>query len=422
MSVIQKIVASEVIDSRGYPTIEGTLFLDNNNFVKTSVPSGFPSGKYDAVELRDSDPKRFHGFGVTTAISYINTLISPKLAGANPFKQQEIDSWLIKADKTKNKSRLGVNTILLVSQLVAKAAAKDQNISLYQYLNHLLLKHHKLEVKLEKIPTPIFALINGGKHANNNLDFQEFQVIPSSSYSYSDGLQVGVEIYHELKNMLQYRNATIAVGEEGGFTPNFASNRDALEILKETIIKINKKIGIDIFLGLNIAATHFYKDQRYIIHDRPNPLKIEEYYKELTKIISEYSLLVVEDPFSQESWNDWKKLNSEISDQAYLVGNDLLESNKERINTAIKEKACSSIVIKPNQVGTISEVLSLIDLAKKNKLSYIFSDRSGETNDAFVADFAVAMQADFVKFGAPCRGERVAKYNRLWEIEKEGII
>jgi len=422
MAVIQKIVASEIIDSRGYPTIEGTLYLDNNIVVKSSVPSNFPPGKYDAMELRDNDVLRFNGFGVNIPISYINTLISPKLVGANPAKQQEIDSWLIKADQTKKKNRLGSNTILLISQLVAKAAAQDQKISLYQYLNQLLFKHHKIEVKMEKIPTPIFSLINGGKHANNNLDFQEFQVIPSSSYSYSNGLQIGVELYHELKNMLQYRGATIAVGEEGGFTPNFASNRDALEILKETIIKVNKKIGIDVFLGLNVASTHFFKDQKYQIHDRPNPLKIEEYYKELIKIIAEYSLLVVEDPFSQESWNDWKKLNSEISDQAYLVGNDLLESNKERVNIAIKEKACSSIVIKPNQVGTISEVLSLIDLAKKNKLSYIFSDRSGDTNDDFVADFAVATQADFVKFGAPCRGERVAKYNRLWEIEKEGII
>lgn len=422
MAVIQKIIASEVIDSRGYPTIEGSLFLDNNIIVKTSVPSNFPIGKYNAVELRDNDPKRFNGFGVTIPISYINTLISPKLIGVNPSKQQEIDAWLIKADNTKNKNRLGSNTILLISQLVAKAAALDQHITLYQYLNQLLLKHHKLEIKLEKIPTPIFSLINGGKYANNNLDFQEFQVIPSSSYSYSDGLQVGVELYHELKNMLQYRNATIAVGEEGGFTPNFASNRDALEILKETILKINKKIGIDVFLGLNIAASHFFKDQKYLLHDHASPLRIEEYYKELTKIISEYSLLVVEEPFNRDSWTDWKKLNSEISDQAYLVGNDLLESNKDRINTAIKEKACSSIIIKPNQVGTISEVLSLIDLAKKNKLSYIFSDRSGETNDDFVADFAVATQADFVKFGAPCRGERVAKYNRLWEIEKEGII
>ncbi len=421
MAKIKTITAYEIIDSRGYPTLEGRLILDSGVAVVSSVPSGTSVGKYEALEVRDNDSQRYNGYGMLRAASYVNDLIGPKLVGVDPSRQQEVDYWLIKADGTKNKSRIGTNVILLVSQLIAKAAAKTQNLPLFVYLNQILRQNYKVDIKIDKIPTPMFNIINGGKHANNNIDFQEYDVIPSSSFSFSKAYQYGVEIFHELRRVLQYRNAAISVGEQGGLTPNFTTNIDALEAIKEAISQRNLRVGSDIFLGLDIAASHFYKDQRYYIKDKPHPLKSNEYFDFIEKMIDRYSLLVVEDPFDQDSWEWWKKITESSSENAYIVGDDLLSTNKDRILMAIKEDACSTILIKPNQTGSISEVLEVVNIAKTNKLNYIVSNRSGETNDPFAADLAVAIQSDFVKFGAPTRGERVAKYNRLWQIEREEL-
>jgi enolase len=421
MANIKKIWAYEIIDSRGYPTIESRLLLDNGLEVTTSIPSGTSVGKYEAVELRDNDPKRFDSKGVLQSVSYINDLIAPKLIGTSPLKQQEIDYWMIHADATKNKNRLGANTILAVSQLLVKASAIDQHLTLFQYINNLYQTITKEKIIIEKIPTPIFNVINGGKHANNALDFQEYQIIPTSSLSFSQAYQMGVELFHELKKVLQYRNADVTVGEEGGLTPNFGSNLDPFEVLNQTIMQKDLKVGFDVFLGTDIAASHFYKNDRYVVKDKSHPLTREEYLQFLINLTKTYSILYLEDPLYEDDWDSWRKLNSAISSNVYLVGDDLLVTSKDRLTQAIKENACSAILIKPNQIGTITETIEVINLARKNKMDYIVSHRSGETNDCFIADFAVGVQSEFVKFGAPSRGERVVKYNRLWQIEREEI-
>jgi enolase len=421
MSVVSSIKAREIIDSRGFPTIEGKLILNNGKEVIASIPSGTSIGKYEAVELRDNDPKRFDGMGVKQAVSYINDLIGPKLVGIAPTKQKEIDLWLIKADATPNKSRLGANTTLTISTLMCKAAAKDQGTPLFRYINQLYTTLFSNQISIKKVCTPIFDIINGGKHANNNLEFQEFEVIPSSSLNFSDAYRMGVEIFHELKRVLAYRNANVSVGEEGGLAPNFSTNLDALEVLNEAFVRKNLKAGIDVFFGLDLAASHFYKGDSYLIKDRNHAMKADEYIDFIKHITEIYSILVLEDPLAEDDWEGWEKLSTQLSDQIYLVGDDLLTTNKDRLLRAIQEKACSTILVKPNQIGTITETLEVIDVARKNNFSYIVSHRSGDTADTFVADFAVAIQADFVKFGAPSRGERVNKYNRLWEIDQEEL-
>ena len=421
MAKIKKIYAYEIIDSRSFPTLEGRLLLDNNIEVVSSVPSGTSVGKFEAVELRDQDNSRFLGQGVSRAVTFVNDLIAQKLIGVESSKIIEIDSWLIKADGTKNKSNLGANTTLLISQLIAKAAAKDTHLPLFKYLNQLYERHYQDKIILERIPTPMFNIINGGKHAHNNLEIQEFHIIPSSTLSFAKAYQIGVELFHELKKILNYRSANVAVGEEGGFTPALVANVDALEVLTEAVVSRGLKIGLDMFLGIDVAASNFYVNERYQIKDLQHPAKPDEFIDFLLKLVKRYSVLILEDPLYENAWDDWVKLNNSISKDSYLVGDDLLSTNNERLEKAIKINACNTILIKPNQIGTISETLQVINLARKNKINYIVSHRSGETNDDFIADFAVAVQSDFVKFGAPCRGERVAKYNRLWQIEREEL-
>jgi enolase len=421
MAKIKQIKAYEIIDSHGFPTIEGVLVLDNGKQVKTSIPTGSSIGKYEAIELRDNNKERFEGMGVTQAVSYINDLIAPKLIGVSPLQQQQVDDWLIRADGTDNKSKLGANTLLTISQLFVTAAAADSGVPVYVYINKLFETINKKKIVIERIPAPIFNIINGAKHANNNLNFQEFQVIPSSSFPFSKAYQIGIEVYHELKRVLAYRNANISVGDEGGFTPNFSTNIDALEVLKEAMNRKGLKIGLDIYFGLDIAASSFYNNGKYEVKDRPHALKVEEYMEFILSIVENYRLLVLEDPLHEDDWASWKKLNEKISEELYLAGDDLITTNKSRLEKAIKEKACTTVVLKPNQIGTVTETLEVIHMARENNLNYIVSQRAGETNDTFIADLAVGIQADFVKFGAPSRGERVAKYNRLWQIEREGL-
>ncbi|MBI3619824.1 phosphopyruvate hydratase [Candidatus Roizmanbacteria bacterium] len=421
MGKIKKLYAYEIIDSRGFPTLEGKAILDNGVEVTSAIPAGTSIGKYEALEIRDGEPARFDGMGVTKAASYINDLIAPKLIGASPTKQYEIDYWLIKADGTANKAKLGGNTVLLISQLMVKAAAAEQKMPLFRYINGLYQTLFKTKLDVERIPSPIFNIINGGKHANNSLDFQEFQIIPSSSLSFAKSFEIAVEVFHELKRVLLYRGANVSGGEEGGYAPNFPTNQDALEVITETVNQKNLKFGVDIFLGIDFASSHFYKDERYIVKDKPHPLKVEEYLQFIIELSKNYTILVMEDPLQEDDWENWKKLNQLISKQIYLVGDDLLATNKTRLERAVKDRACSTVLVKPNQIGTISETLEVIDLARKNNFNYIVSHRSGETNDSFIADFAVGVQSDFVKFGATARGERVAKYNRLWQIEREEL-
>lgn len=421
MAKIKSIHAYEIMDSRGYPTVEARLALDNGFFVTTSIPSGTSIGKHEAIELRDQDTARFEGMGVLKAVSYINDLIGPKLVGVSPLKQQDIDYWLIKADATSNKGKLGANTILAVSQLITKAGAVDQNMSLFKYINELYKTLFKAELPIEKLPNPIFSLINGGKHANNNLELQEFSIIPSSSKSFASAYQIGVELFHELHKVLIYRNANTSVGVEGGYSPNFSTNLDAIDVLNETIIQRGLKPGIDIFLGLDVAASNFYKNDHYVVKDKAHPLKREEFIEFISNLMAHYPILVLEDPLYEDDYEGWRNICAVIPEQVYLVGDDLLTTNKDRLQKAIKDKLCTTILIKPNQIGSITETLEVIDMARKNNFNYIVSHRSGETNDDFIADFAVGVQADFAKFGAPSRGERIAKYNRLWQIEREEL-
>ncbi len=421
MAKIKTIKAYEIIDSRGWPTIEGRLTLDNGIVVETSIPTGYSMGKHEAVDLRDNDKTKYLGMGVSQAVSYINDLIAPKLVGVSPEKQQEIDYWLIKADATDNKSRLGANTILTVSQLLTKAQAQVLGQPLFKYINSLYEKIFKEKVAIERIPSPIFNILNGGKHANNELQFQEFQIVPSSSLSFGKAYEMAVTVYHELRKVLEYRRADISVGEEGGFSPHLSSNVDGLELLNEAISNLQIKIGTDIFLGIDMAASHYYEDDQYTIRDMAHPMRVDQYLEFILNLTKNYSFLLIEDPLYEGDWDNWVKLNKQIAKEIYLVGDDLLTTNKERLEKAIKLDACSSISIKPSQVGTITETLEVINLARNNNFSYIVSERAGETEDTFIADFSVGVQADFVKFGAPARGERVIKYNRLWKIERDEL-
>ena len=417
MAKIQKITAREVLDSRGIPTIEGYLLLDTGELVSAIAPSGESLGKYEWAELRDGDA-RYDGMGVKKAISYINDLIAPKLIGADPSTQSEIDDWLIKADNGSNGQTLGVNTTMTISQLILKAAALSQKIPIYKYINTLGNAITEKKVILEQMPGCIITVINGGKHGNKNLDFQEFQIIPSTSYSYSQCLEFAVEAYSALKKVLEYRNAGISVSEEGGFVPNLLTNVDALEVIKESLVQRKLHLGVDVYMGLDLAASQFFKNNHYIIKDKSQPLKVEDYIDFLVLINKEYNILILEDPLEQEDFNNWTKLNEKIGTNTYVVGDDFLAGKKERLQRAIKERSCSAMLVKLNQTGTITELLELIEIARTANLKIIVSHRLGESNDSFIADLAVGIQADFVKFGSPVRGERVAKYNRLLSIEE----
>ncbi len=405
MSGIKKISASEVINSRGYPTIFGKLVLDNNQEVSISVPSLETVNDYQPVELKDNDLNRFNGHGVTRAVSYINNLIGPKLKGVSLSKQFEIDGWLIKSDNSKNKSALGVNTLLTVSSLVAKAGAKEQNLPLFKYINILFNKISQPALTIEKMPSPIFPLLMGGKHGQIDLDFKEFQVIPSSSFAYSRSYQVGVDLYHLLRELYKF---------------NFTYNLDVIDAIKDSVEKKGLVFGRDIFLGINFGASSYHSGSRYSAKDKQQPVPSEEYLNFLEKsIITKYFPLIITDPFANDDWSSWAKLNSLISKETYQVADELVGSNKERLEKVIKEKAGSAVVVRPNQAGTITEAFGLIDIARKSQLNYLIASDLGETDDNFIADFSVGVGAEFVNFGPPVHGENVAKYNRLLQIEKE---
>ena len=417
MAKISKIWSREIIDSRSFPTVESYCQTDNGFISVSSSPSGTSTGTFEAMELRDNDPNRFYGKGVLKAVNNVNSVIGPALKGMDISDQFAIDKKLIALDGTKNKSKLGSNAILSVSMACTKSAAMAQNLPLYKYINQLS-KASGMN-NLIKIPTPLFNMINGGLHGAGNLDFQEFHVIPATSKKFYVGLRLGVEVYQKIGENLKRRGAIHSVGHEGGYAPNLFTNADALEILVESIKDSSYQLGLDLFLGLDVAASTFYKNGSYTIRDKSSPLKdvdLLEYYKNINSM---YHLALIEDMFQEEAWDSWKKIYQEFQGQVLIVGDDLLATNPERVEKAIKEKACDSILVKPNQIGTVSETLNVIKLSRSANWKIIVSHRSGETNDWFIADFAVGIGSDFVKFGAPARGERVSKYNRLLSIESE---
>lgn len=423
MSKVYSVTARDIIDSRGNPTVETTVVLDDGWRGTSSVPSGSSTGHHEAVELRDGDPTHFNGMGVLKAISNVNTIIAPKIVNADPLHQKEIDDLLISLDGTPDKSNLGSNAILSVSQAICEAAAASLRIPLYRYVRKLA-KNYNFDFSKEGedyfcIPTPTFNLINGGKHGAGNLEFQEFHVIPSSDKSYSENLEMVEEIYQAVKKVLIRHGAIHSVGDEGGFAPNLFTNMDALEVVVQGIKESGHEFKKDVFLGLDVAASNFYRNGKYSIRDRTQPMETSEFVEYFRELCRQYPLALLEDPLFEDDWSGWSKLTAELSPTTLIIGDDLLCTNPERVKKAIKEKACNAALIKPNQIGTLSETLEVIQIVRETGWQVFVSHRSGETNDTFIADFAVGVAADYTKFGAPARGERVAKYNRLLEIEVE---
>jgi len=415
MVKIKKLEAREILDSRGHPTIETTIILDSGHQGTSAAPAGSSTSKKEAVELRDHDPERFNGLGVLKAVNLSNTVIAQKLIGLDPTKQTLIDQTLIDLDGTSDKSRLGSNTILAASQACLKAAASFYQLPLYHYI----FKKYQLISQLNKLPTPSFNIINGGAHSNNNLDFQEFHIVPSLRFSYSKSLIIGLSIYQALKNTLIKRQVVPSLGDEGGFAPNLFTNLDALAIILEAIEQTGYRFAQDVFLGLDPAANQFFKNGQYTIKDRAQPFSAEELIVYYANLNQQYHLLFLEDPLEENDFNGWTQLTARLSDKTLIIGDDLLVTSKTLAQKAITKKACNAILIKPNQVGTVSEVIEVIKLCRQHQFKIIVSHRSGETNDQFIADFAVGVGADYTKFGAPARGERVSKYNRLLKIESE---
>jgi enolase len=417
MGKVKNIWAREILDSRGIPTVETACMLETGELAISSVPAGTSTGTHEALELRDSDNPRYSGMGVLKAVNNVNAVLGPAVIGMDATDQESIDKKLIELDGTENKSKYGANAILSISEAVAKCGAISSRQPLYSWIFSLATKYNIC--KSVKIPTPLFNMINGGRHGAGNLDFQEFWLIPTTSKTFSQGLQIGAEIYLMVGANLKHRGAIHSVGDEGGYAPDLFTNADALEVFVESIRQTNYSLGRDVLLGLDLASNSFYKDGEYFIKDRASAMtddQLLEYYKSL---IEQYRLSIMEDPFYEDAWATWEKFTSQVSQSTLVVGDDLLCTNPKRVEKAVKEKACNAALIKPNQIGTVTETLQVIKLAKEAGWKVIVSHRSGETNDSFIADFGVGVSADYVKFGAPARGERVAKYNRLSTIEVE---
>jgi enolase len=415
MAKIKSIQAREILDSNGNPTIEATVSLSDDTFGTAACPTGTSVGKYEAVDLRDHDEARFHGLGVLKAIDNINTILAPKIVGMDAEKQQDIDRTMIELDDTQNKNRLGANATLSLSMAVAKAAAASSHLPLYLYLRNFI---HQENTQL-KIPIPLFNLINGGKHAGQNLDIQEFHIIPASFKTYPEGIQIATSVYKSIKNILARDGMTTLVGDEGGFAPVLATNEDALKILTEAVALSNLRLGYDVFLGMDCAADNYYSDGKYKIKDKEQRFSSQEVIQFYGEMIKKYHILYLEDPLSEDDWDGWSVIGNLVSKDTIVVGDDLTATNPFRLQMAITKKAITGIIIKPNQIGTVIESLAVVEVARQAGMKIIVSHRSGETNDDFIADMAVAVSADYMKFGAPARGERIAKYNRLLEIEMQ---
>lgn len=415
MASIKKIIAREILDSRGTPTVEAIVELEDGAIGSFSVPSGASRGKHEAKELRDGDSGRYAGLGVLNCLKNISQIISPKLIGMEATDQANIDMTLIGLDGTDDKSKLGANTILSLSGAIAKAAAASARMPLYLYLSNLMGGG----TTKFSIPTPMFNVINGGAHAGYNLDFQEFMIVPPKSQGYSQNLKFGVEVYYALKKTLQTHTNQVLIGDEGGYAPLLYSNTDVFKILEDAVNLAGYKIGLDAFFSIDCAASNLKQGSAYKLKDRPTAMPASDLIEFYIQLNDQYHLLSIEDPLSEEDWNDWVDLNASIGDKTLVVADDLVTTNAERLKKAFEIKACNAVIIKPNQVGTLTETFGVVKDARKYNIKVIVSHRSGETNDDFIADFAVAVGADYAKFGAPARGERVAKYNRFLEIEHE---
>ncbi len=406
-SRIQKCCAREILDSRGNPTVEATVILDDGSVGTASVPSGASCGKFEAHEKRDADPDYYHGKSVLKAVYNVCKVISPALIGMSPTEQSEIDRILCELDGTENKSNLGANAILAVSLANARAAANHFGLPLYRYLGG---------ANARRIPVPMMNILNGGAHAANNIAIQEFMIVPVGASSFSEGLRMGSEIYHTLGNILKEKKLTATVGDEGGFAPNLDSDEEAIELIMHAIKKAGFSTDV-VRIALDVAASEWYHDGVYDVVKRQKtytPSELLDYFSSLTE---KYPIFSMEDPLDEEDFESWQTLTEKCGKQTMLVGDDLFVTNSARLEKGIKCGAANAILIKPNQIGTLTETLNVIRLAKENGYRFILSHRSGDTEDTTLADIAVAVNAPFIKSGAPCRSERVAKYNRLLRID-----
>ena len=408
MSKIKDIKAREILDSRGNPTVEVDVILDNGILGRASVPSGASTGEREMLELRDKD-NRYNGLGVLKAVNNVNDIIKPELIGFDTDKQKELDYKLIELDGTPNKSKLGANAILGVSMAYLKASALDLNMPLYKYVN----ERYGNELST---PVPMMNILNGGAHADNGLDFQEFMIIPQAN-SIKERIRIGSEVFHSLKKVLNEKGLATSVGDEGGFAPNIMSNTEAFDLIIEGITRAGYTAGVDVFLAIDVAASEFYKDGKYHFEDKEfTTEEIINYYKEL---VNKYPIISIEDPVDENDWEGFSLLTKEIGDKIQLVGDDLFTTNKEYLRKGIDMKAGNAILLKVNQIGTITETLETIDLAKSNGYKTIISHRSGETEDTTISDLAVGLDLKQIKTGSMSRTDRICKYNQLIRIEED---
>ena len=408
MAEIIDVWAREILDSRGNPTVEVDVVLDNGVWGRASVPSGASTGEKEALELRDGDKERYLGKGVRKAVDNVNEVIAPEVIGLDPFDQVGIDKLLIELDGTENKSRLGANAILGVSLAVAKAAANELELPLYRYIGG---------VNAKVLPVPMMNVLNGGAHADNNVDIQEFMILPWGAPSFSEALRMGAETFHHLKAVLKSKGYSTNVGDEGGFAPNLSSNQEALDVLMEAIERAGYKPGEDIAIAIDSASSTFYRDGKYLVDGRE--LTVDELIEWYKKLIEAYPIVSIEDGVDENDWEGWKKLTEELGDRILLVGDDVFVTNTKLIKKGIEENVANAVLIKLNQIGTLTETLDAIELARTHGYKTIISHRSGETEDTTIADLAVAVNSGFIKTGSLSRTDRVCKYNQLLRIEEE---
>ena len=411
MSVIELVYAREVLDSRGNPTVEVEVALESGAVGRAIVPSGASTGAFEAVELRDGDKGRYIGKGVEKAVANVNEIIAPELEGMDAFDQPAIDALMIELDGTHNKGKLGANAILGVSMAVARAAAEELGLPLFQYIGG---------VNAKQLPVPMMNILNGGEHADNSVDVQEFMILPVGAKSFREGLRMGAEVFHSLKKVLSERGLACGVGDEGGFAPNLGSNREALELIVEAIEKAGYKPGDDVRLGLDVAATEMYDKETklYDLKHEGKKLTAEQMVDLYEEWVNNFPIVTIEDGLDEEDWDGWKVLTDRLGKKVQLVGDDLFVTNTERLERGIEAGVANSILIKVNQIGTITETLDAIEMAKRAGYTAFISHRSGETEDTTIADLAVAVNAGQIKTGAPSRTDRVAKYNQLLRIEE----
>jgi enolase len=411
LTIIEDVIAREILDSRGNPTVEVDVVLADGSVGRAAVPSGASTGAFEAIELRDGDKKRYLGKGVLKAVSNVNDIIAPEIIGMDAADQVAIDQLMIELDGTPNKDKLGANAILGVSLAVAKAAAAAFSLPLYQYIGG---------VNAKELPVPMMNILNGGEHADNNVDIQEFMIMPVGAASFPEALRMGAEVFHSLRSVLQGLGLNTAVGDEGGFAPNLNSNEQALEVIIQAIEKAGYRPGEDVVLALDVASTEMFRDGKYVFAGEGVERTTDEMIEFYKSLLDKYPIYSIEDGLSEEEWEGWKKLTDELGHRVQLVGDDLFVTNTERLARGIAQGVGNSILIKVNQIGTLTETLNAIEMAKRAGYTAVVSHRSGETEDNTIADIAVATNAGQIKTGAPCRTDRVAKYNQLLRIS-EGL-